>query len=79
MSRNPEFSREYSKEGIRLWARPTSCFFCDNCTDIFIDTFSQKPYLWFCKIHEDVEEGLMGKCADFKEEGDNNERLDQTE
>ena len=47
-------------------AHPRSCFFCDNCTDIFYD--SDGPYMWFCRKDGDTELGVSGKCEYFEEE-----------
>ena len=68
---NPEHTREYdvTNNGVRLhlWARPNSCFFCDHCTDIFID-LDGSPYMWFCEKENEIDVGMLGKCEDFREE-----------
>lgn len=61
--------------GIVVMAHPTSCFFCDHCTDIWYD-FENGPYMFDCaKQGEDEDNGvrilrgLKGECPDFMEEG----------
>ena len=52
-------------------AHPKACFFCDHCTDIFVD-WDGTPYMFVCiKDHgTEIERGLEGKCPDFYETND---------
>ena len=65
-----EPTRKFQCEYYSLRARPNSCFFCDNCTDIYFDYAKgyAAPYMWLCNVGNDTEAGLMGKCQDFREE-----------
>ena len=59
-----EFTREYKCEYYSLKAHPRSCFFCDNCPDIFFD-YTNGPYMFMCIKEADTEAGLLGKCNQF--------------
>lgn len=61
-----EFTREYKCEYYSLKAHPRSCFFCDNCTDIFFD-YTNGPYMFMCVKQADTGAGLLGKCNQFIE------------
>jgi len=61
-----EFTREYECEYYRLKAHPRSCFFCDNCTDIFFD-YTNGPYMLFCSVDADIDTGMRGECGKFTE------------
>lgn len=70
-----ERTREYQCEYYKVKARPNSCFFCDNCTDIFFDykNGNPAPYMWLCDKGNDTEVGMMGKCQDFNEQTERSE------
>ena len=61
-----EMTREYRCGTYRLKAHPHSCFFCDNCTDIFYD-YTNGPYMFFCAEELDIDTGLSGSCKQFSE------------
>ena len=62
-----EFTRKFECEEYTVYARPNSCFFCTQCTDIFYDW--DGPYLWLCDINADTHDGMMGKCKHFNDDG----------
>ena len=64
-----EHTRKFQCEYYTVYARPNSCFFCDNCHDIFYDYINgyAYPYMWLCDKGNDTEVGMMGKCQDFYE------------
>ena len=66
-----EATREYKCEYYTVMAHPKACFFCDHCTDIFVD-WDGTPYMFVCiKDHgTEIERGLEGKCPDFYETND---------
>ena len=59
--------RKYECEYYSVMARPTSCFFCDHCTDIWFD-YTNGPYMFYCDIDKNTAEGIAGKCKSFIEE-----------
>lgn len=61
-----EMTREYECEFYKLKAHPRSCFFCDNCTDIFFD-YTNGPYMFFCAVDGNTDTGLSGLCEQFSE------------
>jgi len=61
-----ELTRKYECEYYTVRAHPRSCFFCQNCTDIFFD--SEGPYWWFCRENMLQDEGMTGKCTLFLED-----------
>ena len=70
-----EHTRKFQCEYYTVYARPNSCFFCDNCNDIFYDYENgyASPYMWLCDKGNDTEVGMMGKCQDFYEEAEQTE------
>lgn len=69
--RNPEHTRHYDRTlngvTVNVWARPKSCFFCEHCTDIFVD-LDGSPYLWFCELEKDIDDGMYERCENFKDD-----------
>ena len=65
-----EGDRLFECDAYKVQARHNSCFFCDNCTDIFYDYQKgyASPYMWLCIKGNDTEKGMMGVCEDFREE-----------
>ena len=53
--------------GITYVVREKSCFFCQHCTDVFLD-YTHGPYMIICDIQADDEKGYAGICSEFKEE-----------
>ena len=68
-------TRKFQCEYYTIYARPNSCFFCDNCNDIFYDYRNgyASPYMWLCDKGNDTEVGMMGKCQDFYEDAEQTE------
>ncbi len=56
MKKNKDHTREYDcgigldGKPVTIKAHPKSCLFCDHCTDVFLDTFSNLPYMFFCNF-----------------------------
>jgi len=66
----PDELRKYvfdEYDGLYVMAPAKSCLFCDNCPDVFWD-YTHGPYMFFCDIDADTEDGIKGTCDRFEEE-----------
>lgn len=41
------------------------CSNCKYCTDEFIDTETNRAYMWFCYHDKDTSKGIIGECDMF--------------
>lgn len=51
---------------ISVTAHKRSCFFCEYCTEIIWD-YTNGPYVFFCGKEADTDDGVFGRCPEFKE------------
>lgn len=51
---------------IEITAHKNSCFFCENCTDIFYD-YTNGAYAFCCEYEKDTCKGVRGRCESFVE------------
>lgn len=58
--------RVYECEFYKVLAPARSCLFCEHCTDVFYD-FMNGPYMFFCEVDSDTNEGAAGNCEDWSE------------
>lgn len=61
--------RQYECKYYKVMAPTESCYFCKYLTDIFWD-YTNGPYGFVCDINAKVQDGLIGECEHFEDEGE---------
>lgn len=53
--------------GKKILAPDKCCLFCGYCTDVWWD-YTHGPYMLYCEIDCDTEQGAKGECEHFIDE-----------